>query len=208
MALATDQSGRYDRWWRRYLDRWGARSYRDCNERRRSYPRGEPSMDFMTGAVSGRIVSALTAGMLVLAACGPASQPSSPTSAPAATTSSSSGAGATQPTSSAANPAAPAPTIAPTLGTAAAGGQPKQGGRIILGEFADAKTLNPVLVTDVPSDVVVSRIYTGLLNVDAKTGDVTPNLAEKYDFSADGKTLSFTLRDGIKWSDGSAMTGD
>jgi peptide/nickel transport system substrate-binding protein len=65
-----------------------------------------------------------------------------------------------------------------------------------------------VLVTDVPSDVVVSRIYTGLLSVDAKTGDVAPNLAEKYDFSADGKTLSFTLRNGIKWSDGSAMTGD
>jgi peptide/nickel transport system substrate-binding protein len=155
-------------------------------------------MDFMRGAAGGRIVSTLTASMLMLAACGPAGQ-GTPTSAPAANAPAATSAPATQPTP-AAN--APAPTAAPATG------QAKQGGRVILGEFADAKTLNPVTVTDVPSDVVTSRIYTSLIAVDPKTGDAGPNLAEKFDFSADGKTLTFQLRDGLKFGDGSPLTGD
>src|SRR5438105_4488950 len=155
-------------------------------------------MDFMRGAAGGRIVSTLTASMLMLAACGPAGQ-GTPTSAPAANAPAATSAPATQPT-----PAtnAPAPTAAP------AAGQAKQGGRVILGDFADAKTLNPVTVTDVPSDVVTTRIYTSLIAIDPKTGDVGPNLAEKFDFSADGKTLTFQLRDGLKFSDGSPLTGE
>jgi peptide/nickel transport system substrate-binding protein len=167
-------------------------------------------MDFLRGAVSGRIVSSLTAGMFVLAACGPAAQqaaptaaPAAPTSAPAAATTAPAAATGAQPTAAAKPPSAPAPTIAP----AAAGGA-KQGGRVILGEFADAKTLNPVLVTDVTSDVVTNRIFASLIQIDAKTGAVTPGLAEKFDFSGDGKTLTFALRDGLKFSDGSALTGD
>ena len=146
--------------------------------------------------VPQRIVSTLTASMLLLAACGPASQATPATSAPAATTapaatSAPAAASGAQPTAAARPPAVPVPTIAP------AAGQPKPGGRVILGEFADAKTLNPVTVSDVPSDVVTSRIYAALLTVDAKTGDVQPGLADKFDFSADGKTLTFTLRDGL-----------
>jgi peptide/nickel transport system substrate-binding protein len=34
------------------------------------------------------------------------------------------------------------------------------------------------------------------------------DLAEKYDLSADGKTLVFTMRDGIKWHDGNPITTD
>jgi peptide/nickel transport system substrate-binding protein len=158
-------------------------------------------MDFVRGATGGRIVSTLTASMLMLAACGPAGQ-ATPTSAPAANAPAATSAPATQPTPVTNAPAAPVPTVAP------AAGQAKQGGRVILGDFADAKTLNPVTVTDVPSDVVTSRIYTSLISVDPKTGEAGPNLAEKFDFSADGKTLTFQLRDGLKFSDGSPLTGD
>src|SRR5258708_19947540 len=105
-------------------------------------------MDFLRGAVSGRIVSSLTAGMFVLAACGPAAQQAAPTSAPAAPTTgaaaTSAPAAAAQPTAAAKPPSAPAPTIAPAAATA------KQGGRGILGEFAAATTLNPTPVTAVP----------------------------------------------------------
>ena len=157
-------------------------------------------MDFLRGAARGRIVSTLTASMLMLAACGPAGQ-TTPTAAPAANAPAATSA-APQPTPATKAPAAPAPTAAP------AAAQAKQGGRVILGEFADAKTLNPVTVTDVPSDVVTSRIYTALISVDAKTGEAGPNLAEKFDFSTDGKTLTFQLRDGLKFSDGSPITGE
>ena len=158
-------------------------------------------MDLLRGATGGRIVSTVTASMLLLSACGPAGQ-ATPTSAPAANAPVATTAPAAQPASATNAPAVPVPTTAP------AAGQPKPGGRVILGDFADAKTLNPVTVTDVPSDVVTSRIYTGLIAVDPKTGEVGPNLAEKFDFSADGKTLTFQLRDGLKFSDGSPLTGD
>jgi peptide/nickel transport system substrate-binding protein len=135
--------------------------------------------------------------MLMLSACGPAGQ-ATPTAAPAANAPAATSAPAAQPAPATKAPAAPAP----------AAGQAKPGGRIILGEFADAKTLNPVTVTDVPSDVVTSRIYSSLIAIDPKTGEVGPGLAEKFDFSADGKTLTFQLRDGLKFSDGSPITGD
>src|SRR5438552_18173079 len=108
-------------------------------------------MDFLRRAVSGRIVSAFSASLLVIAACGPAGQatPTSAPVAPAATTApaapttapASTGAGA-QPTAAAKPPGAPVPTVATTAG------QPKQGGRVILGDPTDIKTLNPVLSTD------------------------------------------------------------
>jgi peptide/nickel transport system substrate-binding protein len=160
-------------------------------------------MDFLQGAVRGRIVSAFSASLLVLSACGPAGQ-APPTSAPAAPAATSapgapSNPGAA-PTISA--PGVPVPTVVTT------GGQPKPGGRIILGDPTDIKTLNPVVSTDTSSAEVINRIYAPLVSVDPKTAEIIPNLAEKWDFSADGKTLTFQLRDGLKWSDGSALTGD
>ena len=102
------------------------------------------------------------------------------------------------------------PTTAPAVPgpSAVATSLPRSGGRIVLGDTADIKTLNPVLVADQTSDVVTSRVYAGLLRVDARTGEVQPDLAEKYDFSSDGKTLTFQLRDGLKFSDGSSLSGD
>jgi peptide/nickel transport system substrate-binding protein len=155
-------------------------------------------MDFLRGAVTGRIVSTLAASMLVLAACGPAGQaPAAPTTAPGAPAATAP-VGAAQPTA----PLVPAPTIAP------AAGQPKPGGRLIFGSFADAKVLNPVVSDDTASSDVWGRIYESLTTVDRKTGQPLPRLAEKFEVSPDSKTYTFTLRDGLKWSDGSAFSGE
>jgi peptide/nickel transport system substrate-binding protein len=172
------------------------------------------SLDLLRGSVAGRIVSTLAASMLVVAACGPGGAATPATSAPGPTTAPAAAAAATpapaattaasaaQPTAAAKPPAVPGPTLAP------AAGQPKSGGRVILGDITDIKTLNPVTSTDTSSTEVINRIYAPLLSVDAKTGEVAPNLAETFDFSADGKTLTFQLRDGLKFSDGSPLTGD
>lgn len=153
-----------------------------------------------------RAASVLAASTLLVAACGPSggAAPAAPTSASQAATATATPSGGnllSQPTASASASAVPAATLAPS----SAG---KPGGRVILGEFGDAKTLNPVTVTDVTSDVVTSRIYASLTRVDAKTGDTIPGLAEKLEASPDGTSLRFTLRNGLKWSDGSPLTGD
>ena len=154
------------------------------------------------GSVGKRVVSALTASLLAITACGPASAPAAPTPAPSAPTSAPAAAttapaAAVQPTA----PLVPAPTAAPA-------GQPKPGGRLIYGSFSDAKVLNPVLSDDVGSSDVWGRIYESLTDVNAKTGEPSPRLAEKFEVSPDSKTYTFTLRDGLKWSDGSAFSGE
>jgi peptide/nickel transport system substrate-binding protein len=154
----------------------------------------------MKATLVGRLTSVLAAGALCVAACGPAgpqaapSGEAGPTSAPAAA--------AAQPNASPLTLNVPVPTV--SAGTS----QPKPGGRVILGNISDAKSLNPVTVTDQTSDVVTSRIYTGLLQPDAASGEMRPQLAETWQFSPDGKTLTFVMRDGLKWSDGTPLTGE
>ncbi|HTM76700.1 MAG TPA: ABC transporter substrate-binding protein, partial [Devosia sp.] len=51
--------------------------------------------------------------------------------------------------------------------------------------------------------------YEGLLAWDASwSGEVFPNVAASYEVSPDSSAFTFTLRDGMKWSDGSAFTAD
>jgi peptide/nickel transport system substrate-binding protein len=44
-------------------------------------------------------------------------------------------------------------------------------------------------------------IYENLVYVNGVTGQETPMLSTAHTFSADNKTLTFTIRDGVKWSD-------
>ncbi len=54
---------------------------------------------------------------------------------------------------------------------------------------------------------VRSLIYEPLFEFDSlKAGVSYPWLATKYAWSNAGKTLTFTIRSGVKWSDGSAFT--
>ena len=96
----------------------------------------------------------------------------------------------------------------PSAAPQTSAGTPVAGGRVIVGSFADAKVLNPILNNDVPSQDVLNRLYESLVQTDTKTGQPMPRLAEKFEASPDGKTFTFTLRDGLVWSDGTPFTGD
>lgn len=52
---------------------------------------------------------------------------------------------------------------------------------------------------------VEGPLYENLEYVNGVTGQVTPMLATGYTFSPDNKTLTFTIRQGVKWSDGKAF---
>lgn len=57
---------------------------------------------------------------------------------------------------------------------------------------------------------VYTRIiaYEYLVRFDPEWKSVIPNLATKWEMSADAKSWTFTLREGVKWSDGKPFTAD
>lgn len=81
-----------------------------------------------------------------------------------------------------------------------------QTSQIVFSSLSDPKTFNPVLNDEYPN--VFLYTFEGLTTTDGVTGDVIPALAEKWEISADGKTIVFTLREGLKWSDGAPLTAD
>ncbi|HLZ30232.1 MAG TPA: ABC transporter substrate-binding protein [Chloroflexota bacterium] len=164
----------------------------------------------------------LIAGALLLSACGPAATPAAPTSAPApaqptaaaAAKPTTAPAPAAQPTTVpavAAQPTTPAaPTTAPATPTtapapaAAPAGQPKRGGILKVGLQADPTSLDPQKTSLTALFHVTEHIYSLLVQLNPDL-TVRPDLAEKWDISADGLTYTFTLRRGVKFHSGRAL---
>ena len=61
--------------------------------------------------------------------------------------------------------------------------------------------------TDQYSALVIGNSSSNLLRVDKK-GEPKPDLAKSVEVSEDGLIYTATLRDGLKWSDGSALTAE
>ena len=78
--------------------------------------------------------------------------------------------------------------------------------RIVFSSLGDPKTFNPALSQEYPNIF----IYTseGLLTLDGETGDIVPALAESWEIADDGLTYTYTLREGLQWSDGEPLTSD
>ncbi len=51
-------------------------------------------------------------------------------------------------------------------------------------------------------------VFDRLLNADTSLTPTDGSLAESYEVSEDGKTITFTIRDGVKWHDGQDFTAD
>lgn len=171
----------------------------------------------------GLLVSGLAAGGL-LAACG--AQPPAPpaaTSAPAAPKPAESKPAEVAKPAEAAKPAAPAaaPTPPPSGQAApaaakpaeaakpAASGQPKRGGILKYALNTDPPKLDPASSGPTGAiDTVCSMVYSRLVNYKPDASGVIPDLAEKWDVSADGKAYTFNLRKGVVWHDGSPFSAD
>jgi peptide/nickel transport system substrate-binding protein len=92
-------------------------------------------------------------------------------------------------------------------GTAAASsGAPVKGGDLIIARTADSQSMNNTTVFDNESIWVFEQVFQTLYTVTPNGKGVQPMLATSYKVSADKKTYTFTLRSGVKFSTGQAMT--
>jgi peptide/nickel transport system substrate-binding protein len=82
---------------------------------------------------------------------------------------------------------------------------PAYGDLFIDGSIGDASTLLPPLASDASSAGVASLIYNGLVKYDGDL-NLIGDLAESWDISPDGLTITFKLRRGVKWQDGAPFT--
>ncbi len=65
--------------------------------------------------------------------------------------------------------------------------------------------LDPALNSSVDGATLATASFGGLYTYDAE-GNPAPNFATGYEVSEDGLTYTFTMREGLKWSDGSDLT--
>jgi len=83
------------------------------------------------------------------------------------------------------------------------------GGVWLRASSADASILNPILGSDSASSSIYGMIFPSLLGTDAFSGETVPTeMAEGWDVSDDGLVWTFSLRDGVVWSDGEAVDAD
>lgn len=68
----------------------------------------------------------------------------------------------------------------------------------------ELKTLDPAHINDAADVQLLLQLYAGLTRLD-ENGEPYPSLAESWSISDDGRTYTFTLRDGLRFSDGSPL---
>lgn len=171
----------------------------------------------MRNSRSSATVMVVCLGLLLAQACAPAAPPAPPATAPAAAP---------------AATAAPAAAWAVPVTSPLVSGRPDPNGDPLKAQV-DAGTLPP-LNQRLPDTPLVVNLregigkYGGTLNTAIFPPEAyfrtllydppvrwkedysgyTPGWAEKWDYSADGKTVTFTIRSGLKWSDGQPFTTD
>ena len=69
------------------------------------------------------------------------------------------------------------------------------------------ETIDPALNSAVDGANMILHAFEGLRKFD-RDNNIVSGLAESYDVSDDGLIWTFHLRDGLKWSDGSALTAN
>ena len=155
-----------------------------------------------------RLVGLLASTVVVFAACGTAASPSP---------SASSSASAPAPSTSA-EPVSPSPEVIDLTNTAYEPEDGTDGGTIIIGDWQEANQFNPFYLGQVTEANVASAAWATLV-VFTHDYRYAPDLATTVPTvdnggvkapgdGGDAMTVTWTLRPGLKWSDGEALTCD
>lgn len=159
----------------------------------------------MTKGFKGLAIAGLIG--LALAGCGSGDDSSAPTTAAAVSTSPSASSGTTA-TSTVPSTGGNSTTPASSTPDSSAAPTLKQGGSLKFVAGSDVATLDPTTVINSASQggPIMNALYDTLFTVDA-TGNIEGRLATDF-ATSDGITWTLTLRDGVKFSDGTALDAD
>lgn len=142
-----------------------------------------------------------------LAAAGVIAQDSTPSGTPAATPTQA-------PPTPTPTPIPPTPTPEPIPAHAitivkgrAEYGEPKAGGNLSM-YVQSAGLLNGNPVSQQQDMTLLYSVFEGLVRINPQTMDAEPGLARSWSWSDDGLTLTFQLRDDVRWHDGSTFTAE
>jgi len=83
----------------------------------------------------------------------------------------------------------------------------ESGGNLTIANPADIKKLDPIQILDQPSSRVANLVFDHLANYDFD-GEVVPELAKSWEFSEDGKVVTFYLRDDVEFHDGTKFNAE
>jgi len=87
-------------------------------------------------------------------------------------------------------------------------GWAQTGGELRFALSADPKTLDPLQATEESSDAIRYLTMGTLVRQDRKTFELKPELAESWKVSEKGRRISFKLRTGVRFSDGSPLDAE
>jgi peptide/nickel transport system substrate-binding protein len=83
-----------------------------------------------------------------------------------------------------------------------------QGGTITIANIEDPKGWNDMTSHETSTSHFTARQHRGLVNLDHISGALVPDLAKNWELSDDSLVITFHMREGLKWSDGEAITAD
>lgn len=84
----------------------------------------------------------------------------------------------------------------------------RSGGRLTLAIPGAPRTFNPVFAQDGASDQLARLLFSSLVQMDWTEHTARPALAESWSVSPDGRSWTFRLREGLRWSDGHPLTAE
>jgi len=82
------------------------------------------------------------------------------------------------------------------------------GGTLFVASITDPKSWNAVTSNENSTTQFTNMMLRGLVDIDPNNSAVVPELATSWDASDDGLTLTFHLRRGLRWSDGTPFTAN
>jgi len=93
-------------------------------------------------------------------------------------------------------------------GSLFAGGQSqsKSANELIIGNGDEIESIDPTQIEGVPEHRVYMALFEGLVSYDPQTSLAVPGVAESWSFNSDNTVITFTLRNGVTWSDGTPIT--